>query len=307
MSFIASRMQTVCPAPIGCPSSTKAGHPAVARGRRFRPSAPRSERCRSRARPVRGWQALPARAALLPWAGSASRSSVRRTETRIPASSIVTSPIPVSWTIRTTSRIRSARAWSTPPLASRLVAARSSADGAQAAARRPRRRDRAAAAPPRLRQALPPGPGLRAAAAPSCPRPSRDRPSDRWHVESTPRSARAECRGGPRPASAARRPPTGITSSRQHVQQRLRAEHLADRRREWRPTNLRADQDPAPRSSRRALPPARLRTQAGIECGDETGRQIVLRSAHRNARRERRHRLVADVLVDDVGRIPRAP
>ena len=36
----------------------------------------------------------------------------------MPASSIVTSPMPVSCTIRTSSRIRSARAWSTPLAAS---------------------------------------------------------------------------------------------------------------------------------------------------------------------------------------------
>ena len=45
-------------------------------------------------------------------------STVRRTLTRMPSSSIVISPIPVSWTMRTTSRMRSARSWSTPPAAS---------------------------------------------------------------------------------------------------------------------------------------------------------------------------------------------
>ena len=36
----------------------------------------------------------------------------------MPSSSIVISPTPVSWTMRTTSRMRSCRAWSTPPAAS---------------------------------------------------------------------------------------------------------------------------------------------------------------------------------------------
>ena len=95
----------------------------------------------------------------------------------------------------------------------------------------------------------------------------------------------------------------GVTAGRQDVQQRLRAEHLADRRRERRPTHFGADQD---QLLDRLVEPAacRLCTQVRIECGDETGRQVVLRSAHRNARRKRRHGLVADVLVDDVGRIP---
>src|SRR5215207_2047396 len=44
-----------------------------------------------------------------------ARSSLRRTETRSPDSSIESSPTPDSWTIRTSSRMRSARLWSTPP------------------------------------------------------------------------------------------------------------------------------------------------------------------------------------------------
>ena len=41
-----------------------------------------------------------------------------------------------------------------------------------------------------------------------------------------------------------------------------------------------------------------------VERGDEAGRQVVLGGAHREARRVRRHDLVADVLVDEVGRFP---
>ena len=57
-------------------------------------------------------------------------SAVERTETRIPSSSIVTSPMPDSWTMRTTSRMRSARALSTAASSS-SSRARAAADRAQ--------------------------------------------------------------------------------------------------------------------------------------------------------------------------------
>ena len=48
----------------------------------------------------------------------------------------------------------------------------------------------------------------------------------------------------------------------------------------------------------------RVRAQVRVERGDEARRQVVLGGAHGDARHERRHRLVADVLVDEVGRLP---
>ncbi len=47
-----------------------------------------------------------------------------------------------------------------------------------------------------------------------------------------------------------------------------------------------------------------LRAQRLIDSRDDAGRDVVARGEHGDARHERRHELVADVLVDDVGRLP---
>ena len=52
--------------------------------------------------------------------------------------------------------------------------------------------------------------------------------------------------------------------------------------------------------------PAACARRCDVERRDEAGREVVLGGAHRDARRERRERLVADVLVDDVRGLPEA-
>ena len=47
-----------------------------------------------------------------------------------------------------------------------------------------------------------------------------------------------------------------------------------------------------------------VRAQMDVERGDEPCRKVVLGRPHRDPRRHGRHRLVADVLVDDVRRLP---
>ena len=54
-------------------------------------------------------------------------------------------------------------------------------------------------------------------------------------------------------------------------------------------------------SSRSPAPSARSEC---VDPADDARRQVVLRREHGDARHERRHELVADVLVDEVGRLP---
>ena len=89
----------------------------------------------------------------------------------------------------------------------------------------------------------------------------------------------------------------------EHVQEGLGGEHLADRRGQRRPAGLRAD--PGELLDHLVEPVARgLRAQVDVERRDQARRQAVLRCAGRDPRGERRHRLVADVLVDEVGGPP---
>ncbi len=90
-----------------------------------------------------------------------------------------------------------------------------------------------------------------------------------------------------------------VTGRGEHVEQRLRAEHLSDRRGQRRPADLGADPDEL---SDRLVEPrtCSLCTQVGVERSDEARRQVVLRGAHRDPRGKRRHRFVADVFVDHV-------
>ena len=94
-----------------------------------------------------------------------------------------------------------------------------------------------------------------------------------------------------------------VTGRGEHVEQRLRAEHLSDRRGQRRPADLGSDPDelgdrlvePRPRS---------LCPQIGVERSDEARRQVVLGGTHGNTRSKWGHRFVADVFVDYVGRLP---
>ena len=94
-----------------------------------------------------------------------------------------------------------------------------------------------------------------------------------------------------------------VPARREDVDQRLRGEDLADRRGERRPAGLAADR--LQLLERLEQPVAGgVGAQVGVERGDEAGRQVVLGGAHGEARRVRRHDLVADVLVDEVGCLP---
>ena len=87
------------------------------------------------------------------------------------------------------------------------------------------------------------------------------------------------------------------------MDQRLRGEDLADRGRERRPAGLAADRLQLLQRLQQPVAGG-VRAQVRVERGDEAGRQVVLGGADREARRVRRHDLVADVLVDEVGRLP---
>ena len=87
------------------------------------------------------------------------------------------------------------------------------------------------------------------------------------------------------------------------MDQRLRGENLADRGGQRRPARLAADR--LQLLQRLEQPVAGgVRPQVCVECGDEAGRQVVLGCSDREAWSVRRDDLVADVLVDEVGRFP---
>ena len=89
----------------------------------------------------------------------------------------------------------------------------------------------------------------------------------------------------------------------EHVEQGLRRDDLADRRRERRRTDLATN---AIDFDEHLVQPIAggLAAQLHLEGSDEADRQLVLRRAHRDARSERRNRLVPDVLVDEIGGLP---
>ena len=94
-----------------------------------------------------------------------------------------------------------------------------------------------------------------------------------------------------------------VAARGEDVEQRLRGEQLADRRRERRPADLLADLVELLEHLLEAVAGA-LRAQRRVDAGDEARGHVVLRGADGDARHERRDRLVADVLVDEVGRLP---
>ena len=89
----------------------------------------------------------------------------------------------------------------------------------------------------------------------------------------------------------------------EHVEQRLRRDDLPDRRGERRRADLAAH---AVDLDEHLVEPVagRLPAQLHLERRDQPNRQLVLRRADRDPRRERRDGLVADVLVDEVGSLP---
>ena len=87
------------------------------------------------------------------------------------------------------------------------------------------------------------------------------------------------------------------------MDQRLRGEDLADRRGEGRPAGLAPDLLELVERLEQAVVGG-VGAQMRVERRDETGRQVVLRRAHGDPGCVRRHDLVADVLVDEVGSLP---
>ena len=281
--------------------------PAGARGRTCRPSAPRRGR-RRRARGRGGAASGSSRSPAAADAASARlrrRPAVRRTETRMPCSSIVTSPTPDSWTIRTTSRMRSAWRWSTPAGRERSRLAGRGRGSTAAAARPPRRTARAGAAPPRSTAR----PSARSRSALEVDGSVLERRAGREQLDGAARrpgrSGPAGCRSGPRA-----RPRSSSTT----VLVAVADEHVAAA--------------PASRGSGRSAPRAAasrprsriccqlvehlveavaggVRAQLGVEQrrrARRAGGAPAARTAIRGG--ERRDRLVADVLVDELRRLP---
>ena len=217
----------------------------------------------------------------------------------MPASSIVTSPTPDSWTMRTISRIRSARAASTPPPSresslprARIVRRSGSASSPKSATSRSSSSlagDPLVALPQLVEVGV--GDGLVSV------REQRDGPLH----------GRRDL--GRRDAVAAREEVAQLVDDQlvalgsEHMEEGLRGEHLADRRGERRPAGLRADQpqllDHLVETVARGV-----RAEMDVQCGDEARGEAVLGGARCDPGRERRHRLVADVLVDEVGGAP---
>ena len=77
----------------------------------------------------------------------------------------------------------------------------------------------------------------------------------------------------------------------------------ADRRRERRRARLLADPVELLEHLVEAVVGA-FRAERRVDPGDDARREVVARGEHRDARHERRHELVADVLVEEVGRLP---
>ena len=227
-------------------------------------------------------------------------SSARRTDTRMPLSSISTSPMPLSWTICTSSRMRSARDWSTPLaiVSSRLCRPRMFWSSSSASS---------------------PKSAIRTSSSSLAARPSRlladvlgrgrvvgrvDVVADEGDGARDGRVDRARRHAVPaldqRPELVDHR---AVAAGRENVDQRLRREDLPDRRGERRPAGLAADLLELVEHLVQAVAGA-VRAHLRVERGHEARRQVVLGRANREPRRERRDGLVADVLVDDVRGLP---
>ena len=219
----------------------------------------------------------------------------------MPSSSIVTSPTPVSCTMRTTSRIRSARA------RSNAVSRFSTPVGA--AADRPQQPFRLLAEQPeqqqlllarreplRLRAQLVERGHAEIAA-------SRDRPCARRRGGCPRRSRPAACPSSARKARASRRRRSSSGSQRgrsaapgSRGSGRSAPRAAASRpRRGSRTTSASTSSSRSPADCARRFASSAATRPAGRSCS--AARTAI-------ARRERRHRLVADVLVDQIRRLP---
>ncbi len=94
-----------------------------------------------------------------------------------------------------------------------------------------------------------------------------------------------------------------VPTGGEDVEQRLRGEDLADRRRQRRPAGLGADAADFGQGVEQAVAGG-MGAQVDVERCDEPGREVVLDGAHGDPGGDRGDGLVADVLVDHVGRLP---
>ena len=94
-----------------------------------------------------------------------------------------------------------------------------------------------------------------------------------------------------------------VATCLEDVQKRLRREDLPDRRGEGGPARLRADPSDLLEHLEQAVR-RRMRAQVHVESGDQACRQVVLRSADGDPRRDGSDRLVPDPFVDDVRCLP---
>jgi hypothetical protein len=209
----------------------------------------------------------------------------------------VISPTPVSWTIRTISRIRSARAASTPPAASvssppersRIARRSGSASSPKSASRS--NSSSLEASPCTQPLEVDRLVGLVAVAG-QLDRARERRVDRRGRSSETPLHEVAQLVDHRR-----------VAVRRQDVQQRLRGDDLPDRRGERRRADFLAD---AIDLVEHLVEPVvgRLRAKLHVEGADEPDGELPLRRSDGDPRRDRRDRLVAAVLVDEVRGVP---
>ena len=283
------------------PPPRTAARPGAGRGvERARPSGSRRARVRTAPAGSAGSSSSPGAAAgAAARAATAGSSGVRRTLTRIPPSSTVISSMPVSWTIFTTSRMRSSRFCSTP---------RAPAVSSPVARSRIDRSSRSASSP------------KSASSSSSSSLEARPFALSRSESRSTGSSAGALAaqahgplerrvdRPGRRPEAAADEiaqlvDDRAVAVRPEHVDERLRRDDVAHGRRERRRARLDAD---ALDLVEHLVEPAAGVARAQLDVGrrDDRGRQLAPRGAHGDARQQRRRRRVAEVLVDEVGGLP---
>ena len=87
------------------------------------------------------------------------------------------------------------------------------------------------------------------------------------------------------------------------MDERLRGEDLADRRRDRRRPGFFTDDGQLVEDVVEAIARA-VRPEAGVDRRHKARGKLVLRGARGDARSKRRHRVVADELVHDLGRLP---
>ena len=222
----------------------------------------------------------------------------------MPSSSISTSPTPTpARSGRARGSARSRVCVERPRPTSTVVARVARADRVQQRLGLLAEQRDAGRAPPRSRRAPRPRSRTSSAVGGSSSSGAPSRRAARPRARRSGRSAPAACRSRPGRARGTRRRPcrSGAPRARGGAPASARI---------W-PIGAASGGQPASRADRADLlehleqPVAGgVRAQVHVERGDEAGRQVVLGRAHGDARRERRDRLVADVLVDEVRGLP---